>query len=148
MSLREEIGKMDVDLLHIYPQAFWHDNAVVLGNRSALERLLNTVQKALDIGEAFTEVMTTDGEGYNVYVKVLNDPWDGEKWTTVSLPYSIPEIFANHAGEWVPVSNEENRIVEWIITNHICEICKGDNAKLYANGCWVHDECVGKDNSG
>ena len=151
MSLKEEIGKMDVDLLHIYPQAFWHDDAVVLGNRSALKRLLRTVQRALDIGEAFTEVMTTDGEGYNIYVKVLDEDWSGEKWRTASLPYYRPENFVAQAGQWVPVVGDDNNLIEWRIPTYTCIVCGEDDTHLLHTRSkdrkgWFHDECLRREN--
>ena len=41
------IEKAAQGTLHVYPQHVWHDDVYIVGNRAALELLVEAVQKAL-----------------------------------------------------------------------------------------------------
>lgn len=71
-------------LLHIYSQPCEHFEARVVGNCAGLEILKQTIEDALagkvkELGDGMTyaisseEIFATDGEGYDVIVKVLPD---------------------------------------------------------------------------
>lgn len=69
-------------LLQIYPQYMEHNEARIVGNRSALEHLRDIINEALQKGAAETSdgpdcIWARDGEGYHVEVKVGPDDWDG-----------------------------------------------------------------------
>lgn len=66
--------------LHVYGQPCEHFSVSIVGNRKALELLKSTIEEALKLpvdaeSEATTpeEVFATDGEGYDVVVKLLPD---------------------------------------------------------------------------
>ncbi|KKK62223.1 hypothetical protein LCGC14_3006470 [marine sediment metagenome] len=79
--------------LHIYSQPCEHFDARIVGNRAALELLRDTIKQALKLpvdadswARTSEELFATDGEGYDVTVKLLPDdpdkkpmvynPWD------------------------------------------------------------------------
>jgi hypothetical protein len=79
----EKVELAALPWLHIYGQPCEHCEARIAGNRKALEIVMNTIQKALnmpidaDSWEKTTEeVFATDGEGYDVAVKLLPDDPD------------------------------------------------------------------------
>lgn len=69
---------------HIYSQAFEHCEARIVGNRKALEIIKDTIERALtmpiipdDMITGYTigkqEIFATDGEGYDIAIKLLPD---------------------------------------------------------------------------
>lgn len=77
----------DTRYLHIYAQAFWHEEAVIVGNRDALLALADAINVAVLSGDSGTESMeafTADGEGYTVRVRLMD--YDGMR--KLRLPYT------------------------------------------------------------
>lgn len=65
----------DHGILHIYGQQFWHDDAVIIGDRRALELLRAQIDKALTEGVAANEgcdFFQSDGEGFPLYIAVAS----------------------------------------------------------------------------
>jgi hypothetical protein len=92
--------------LHVYGQYAWHDEAMIAGDRLALESLRDSINKVLAASEPEPHsrqmVFTKDGEGYSLYVALLKD----ERIHTIALPYQ-DEI----AGEkWDDKNNPYNLI--------------------------------------
>lgn len=55
--------------LHLYPQAFWHGDAALVGTRKGLEALRDALNEALaKDAPASAEMFAADGEGYTVHV--------------------------------------------------------------------------------
>lgn len=56
--------------LCIYSPQFWHDSAIILGDRDALTQLRDALNRALDRPEtpSTAEVFAPDGEGYHVLI--------------------------------------------------------------------------------
>ena len=76
----EKVDLATLPWLHIYSQPCEHFDAGIVGNRKALEMVKSTIDEALKLpinadSEARTleEVFATDGEGYDVVVKLLPD---------------------------------------------------------------------------
>ena len=76
----EKVDLATLPWLHVYSQICEHFDARIVGNRKALEILKATIEEALKLSfdadsEARTseEVFATDGEGYDVSVKLLPD---------------------------------------------------------------------------
>lgn len=66
--------------LHVYSQPCEHFDARIVGNRKSLELLKDTIDKALKLPidadsweRTSEEVFATDGEGYDIAVKLLPD---------------------------------------------------------------------------
>lgn len=75
-------------MLHIYPQASWHEEAYVVGNIDGLVALRDAINRALGTGspQAATE-FPADGEGYRVLVLPVSE--DGVRM--LRLPYCEPK---------------------------------------------------------
>lgn len=76
----EKVDLATLPWLHIYSQPCEHFEARIVGTRKALEILLNAIKKALDMPvdadsweRTSEELLATDGEGYDVAVKLLPD---------------------------------------------------------------------------
>ena len=91
----------ETEWLHLYPQAHWHDDASIVGNRKAIEALRDALTAALSDpdGVACSQGFTTDGAGYQVGVYVL--PF-GEM-ERMAIPYTDAELCGepgNRNGMW------------------------------------------------
>lgn len=78
------------EFLHIYGQQMWHDNAYIVGNRAALERLRDQITLALQHGEKKDGFSPSDYEGFDLYVACVDEQFD---WDQLDAPYHDPEIF-------------------------------------------------------
>jgi len=60
---------------HVYGQPCEHFHAQIAGNKKALQLIADTILRAIVVGEATTteSIFATDGEGYEVLVKMLPD---------------------------------------------------------------------------
>jgi len=56
--------------MHIYAQDAWHDNAYIMGDREALAGLRDAIDTALRDGIGAGTVVASDGEGYDVVVRL------------------------------------------------------------------------------
>lgn len=76
--------------LHLYAQSQWHSPAYIAGDREALMRLRHVITLALgDIDyQAKAEFFTNDGEGYQLYIKMMPSEW----MENVQLPYTDVEV--------------------------------------------------------
>ena len=61
------------NFLHIYGQVTYHDDALIVGTRSAIQLLRNACDKALVHGEHDLNTFSSDGEGYETTVRVVTD---------------------------------------------------------------------------
>jgi hypothetical protein len=75
---------------HIYGQALWHENAVIVANRTALEEIRDVIDVALKYGEAKTTLSPSDDEAYNLFVSCVDDHFG---WDSLDLPYHDAEFF-------------------------------------------------------
>lgn len=75
--------------LHIYGQELWHDPAFIVGDRASLKSLAQAIELAIsrESGAASAAAMTTDGEGYVIFV-LAKDPVPSE----LVLPYNDHSI--------------------------------------------------------
>lgn len=76
---------MDEQLLHVYGQTSWHDEAWIVGDRPALQALRDAIDAALhsEKGFAATTMFVSDGEGYSLVVIAA----DQGTIDTLHLPY-------------------------------------------------------------
>lgn len=62
--------------INIYPQYTYHDDARIIGDFVGLITLRNTISAALDCmdgRDCAIDVYTSDGEGYSISVKRIDD---------------------------------------------------------------------------
>jgi hypothetical protein len=76
-------------IIHIYAQYSWHEEAIIWGDRQALERLCLAISEALKLSKSKIEVWAADGEGYDIYIVKHDDGdenWDS--WKNAAVPYT------------------------------------------------------------
>ena len=84
------------EILHVYAQDQWHEDAFIVGDRAALVKLRDAIVQALDgdadpfddtisrEGLGKTAVFAADGEGYSLHVVAI----DAERMERMKLPYT------------------------------------------------------------
>lgn len=77
-------------LCHLYGQRYWHDEAYMIGNRIALVELREAIDIALKNGEKRIVSSSADGEGYELFIKCVEDDFD---WEEIELPYHDRECY-------------------------------------------------------
>lgn len=95
----------EIPALHIYPQAHWHTPAWIVGDRIGLQRLADTILRALqaDDGKAHDSFFPSDGEGYQVAVVRYDHDWmDHKAWYQLRGDHYTDEVAANGGGELGP----------------------------------------------
>lgn len=76
--------------LHLYGQSHNHDEAVLVGNREALESLRTAIDAALSANPIQAmEAFASDGEGFDAFVILV----DGPQLDRLPLPYHDFELF-------------------------------------------------------
>ena len=71
--------------LHVYGQKMWHSPVYIIGSEMALCALISAIYQALRTGLGRTSAFVSDGEGYDIFVKLDNrlaKDWD---W---AVPYT------------------------------------------------------------
>lgn len=63
VDIKNELGSV-----HVYAQSRWHDEAFIVGDVTALTRLRDALNAALEAGRGSALVMAADGEGYRLHV--------------------------------------------------------------------------------
>ena len=58
---------------HLFPPEWEHGDSYILANRSGLMRLLEVIQSTLAGGVSRTVVYAGDGEGYDLYVALVEE---------------------------------------------------------------------------
>lgn len=80
----------ELRLLHVHAQCAHHDDVRIVGNREGLKALFDAIEVALfdtDVpGKA--PVMVSDGEHYDVFVRLDDSPWNSPTWTKRAVPYT------------------------------------------------------------
>ena len=84
-------------ILNIYGQAFYHQEARIVGNTEGLTELRDAINQAILTSKARTgnddPLFASDGEGYEVIVDCQNDDWGikGGKDSLWNKEESYPE---------------------------------------------------------
>jgi hypothetical protein len=94
--------KEEMEVIHLWPGASWHEDGYIVGNRKGLETLRDSINAALlnsqcDRSEDIREVTVCDGEGYGLHVIAT------EHTDYLAVPYT-----------WEPaVEHRENAVYPW-----------------------------------
>ena len=81
------VKKPDPAIAHVHAPRFPQDPVEFLGNRRGLERLINALIDAVDLGRAAGEVCTSEGETFAVRVTRLDGDRRAEEWLRSGSPY-------------------------------------------------------------
>ncbi|MCK1981975.1 MULTISPECIES: hypothetical protein [Peribacillus] len=77
-------------LCHIFGQQMWHSNAYLIANRTALLELREAIDVALKHDETRLGLMPSDGEGYDLFIKCVEDNFE---WEELEMPYHDRECY-------------------------------------------------------
>ncbi|MBT2681966.1 hypothetical protein J7E38_23685 [Bacillus sp. ISL-35] len=77
-------------ICHIFGQQMWHSNAYLIANRTALLELKDAIEVALRHEETRLGLMPSDGEGYDLFIKCVEDDFE---WETLEMPYHDKECY-------------------------------------------------------
>lgn len=80
-----------MNLLHIYAQAWEHNDAWIVGTREGLTALRDALNRALtneQTAPAACLQFVTDGEGYTCFIVPNDADWQSEKWMKLYRPYT------------------------------------------------------------
>lgn len=77
---------MPVPILHLYSPAAFHEPQGIAGNREGLERLMDAIKLALELGDISQcgLYQTSDGEGYDLFVSLVPE----SDVVKMALPYT------------------------------------------------------------
>lgn len=62
----------------------WHDSSFLIANRAALLELKDAINIALKHGEFRLGLSPSDDEGYDLYLKCVDEDFD---WEKLEMPY-------------------------------------------------------------
>ncbi len=97
------------NVLHLYAQEYWHNDAHIIGTRDALITLRDVINVALKNHEreSHCSVFAADGEGYRVMVGVATE----QSMDTLQLPYTDTDATGEprgvHPQNWFGSKPEE-----------------------------------------
>lgn len=95
----------ELPYLHIYGQKLWHDEAIIVGNKTALKELREAIDNAIQYGEGRLVTSTSDGEGYELFISCLPGETENNKeWQQITLPYHDKEMYVPNEDEFDPFS--------------------------------------------
>ncbi|WP_417899852.1 hypothetical protein ABN702_06095 [Bacillus haimaensis] len=98
-------GYTESPYLHIYGQKNWHDDAIIVGNKTALKDLRNVINNAIQYGEGRLVTSSSDGEGYQLFISCLPGETENNKdWQQIILPYHDKEMYVPNENEIDPFS--------------------------------------------
>jgi hypothetical protein len=83
-----------METLQIYSQAGWHDNAIILGDIIALQRLKTMIDVAIEHKQSVCTTFSSDGEGYDLTIGLVENP---EDWNYILDQYT-EEYAHSHNG--------------------------------------------------
>ena len=99
-------GYTELPYLHIYGQKYWHDNAIIVGNKTALKELRDVIDNAIQYGEGRLGTSSSDGEGYELFISCLPGEAENNKdWQQITLPYHDKEMYVPNEDEVDPFSH-------------------------------------------
>ncbi|WP_227940092.1 hypothetical protein [Alkalihalobacillus deserti] len=98
-------GYTELPYLHVYGQKYWHDDAIIVGNKTALKELRDVIDNAIQYGEGRLSASASDGEGYELFISCLPGETENNKdWQQMTLPYQDKEMYVPNVDEVDPFS--------------------------------------------
>ena len=75
----------DFKHLQVYAQHSHHHESFIVGNKQALIELRDLIDQAIKEGEAMGDFFPSDGEGYQLYISLVNDE---HTLNSLEMPYT------------------------------------------------------------
>lgn len=75
-------------IVHIFPQPFYHQDAMIVGNKLGLLALKEAIEHALEEGKAECILMPSDEENYICHVALNDEELRAPFWKRMKEPYA------------------------------------------------------------
>lgn len=85
-------------VLKIFGADAWHSSVTIVGNREGIKNLIKTLQDSLDNQISSSEFLETDGEGYDIDVKLFDHDFHSSEWDSLPMHYT-DEIASTKDGQ-------------------------------------------------
>ncbi|WP_400244941.1 hypothetical protein AB3U99_01125 [Niallia sp. JL1B1071] len=85
--MNEQKKRRGTPLLYIYSQKQPHEDVVIVSNKTALLRLRDTIEHALEKGEGDCQGVFSDFETYEIKIILNDEQYDSEFWQRLQLPF-------------------------------------------------------------
>lgn len=84
-------------VIKIFGASEWHNPVLVIGNKQALLKLKDTIQKAIDREDGYSSerFLEADGEGFNIEVKLYDEEYESENSGWNKLPNHYTDEIAS-----------------------------------------------------
>jgi hypothetical protein len=76
-------------MVHIHGQELFHAPAYLVVNRAGAEDIIKALQQAILTGSSKCSAMVSDGEGYTIYVKLVDGDFGSDEWDKQRRPYTV-----------------------------------------------------------
>ena len=86
--------------MKIFGAKSWHDTVSIIGNKEALLKLRDTIDSAIKNGYFSNEFMETDGEGFEVEIKLHDEDFNSDKWDKLPNHYSDEIASTKNLDHW------------------------------------------------
>lgn len=82
------MSKGNEKVVHIFPQPYYHEEAVIIGNKKGLLDLKKAIEDALESGFGDCILMPSDAENYRCRVIMNDEDWESPFWKRMKVPYA------------------------------------------------------------
>jgi len=76
-----------IRLLHVHASESYHDDAYLVMNRSALNKLRQMLDTAIASGHIAIEFTPKDGETYPLHIVLDDSDWQSDSWQKRAIGY-------------------------------------------------------------
>ncbi|WP_099363597.1 hypothetical protein [Fredinandcohnia onubensis] len=99
----DKVNDKRIPLLHIYPQRHPHDDVLIVSSRTALLRLKQSIEEALEKREGDCVATTSDFETYEIKIILNDEGRQSDFWRRLQLP--LFEVDKSEEGQVLSVED-------------------------------------------
>lgn len=74
-------------ILKIFGADAWHSSVTIIGNRQGIQNLIKALQDSIGNQISTSQFFETDGEGYEVDIKLFDHDSDSDEWNNLPMHY-------------------------------------------------------------
>jgi hypothetical protein len=111
-------------ILKVFGADAWHSSVTIVGNKVAIENLIQALQEAIDGGSSTSEFSETDGEYYDLDIKLFDHDSESVEWNKLPMHYTDEMASTKDKQKW---NNLWDLFTELIRLKKIKRIESGNN---------------------